>query len=254
VRSAIEEWNTIHSADRHLILQSLGWETHSTPYMGDRPQAIINKQVLQGCDLLIAMFWTRLGSPTGKASSGTVEEIEEHLRNGKPVMLYFSNAPVRLDSVDDTQYKALKEFRASCEQRGLVESFDSIDEFREKIRRQLPQTIIRVYCGAAQTGVDAQLPKEPLAPNMTDAAKSLLVEAAKDRNGTILRIEASTGLVVQTNRKQFVEQGNVRNEALWKAAIRELVNLGLLEQYDERGDVFQRTFSGHEVAGRLKKS
>ena len=30
-----------------------------------------------------------LGSPTGVSASGTVEEIEEHLRAGKPAMIYF---------------------------------------------------------------------------------------------------------------------------------------------------------------------
>ena len=56
-------------------------------------------------------------------------------------MLYFSNAPVRPDSVDDEQYKALREFRASCQQRGLIETYDSLEEFQGKLWRQLAQTI-----------------------------------------------------------------------------------------------------------------
>jgi hypothetical protein len=31
-------------------------------------------------DILMGVFWTRLGTPTGKAPSGTVEEIE-HFRD-----------------------------------------------------------------------------------------------------------------------------------------------------------------------------
>src|SRR5580658_3645242 len=83
-RDVFYEWNSIHSEDRGLVLLPIGWETHSTPEMGDRPQAIINRQVLADCDLLVAMFWTRIGSPTGTSVSGTVEEIEEHRRLGKP--------------------------------------------------------------------------------------------------------------------------------------------------------------------------
>ena len=67
-------------------------EARVCPAMGDRPQAIINKQVLANCDLLVAVFWTRIGSPTGVAVSGTVEEIQEHLNAGKPAMIYFSSA------------------------------------------------------------------------------------------------------------------------------------------------------------------
>jgi hypothetical protein len=70
-RDVIHEWNAVNSDDRKKVLMPIGWDTHSSPEMGDRPQAIINKQVLAGADLLIAIFWTRLGSPTGKAASGT---------------------------------------------------------------------------------------------------------------------------------------------------------------------------------------
>ena len=47
--------------------------THSRPQMGDRPQELINKQLVGHCDLLIGSFWTRLGTPTGRAESGTAE-------------------------------------------------------------------------------------------------------------------------------------------------------------------------------------
>ena len=119
VREVLSEWNSIHSEDRGLVLLPIGWETHSTPELGDRPQATINKQVLADCDLLIAMFWTRIGTPTGASISGTVEEIQEHLRAGKQAMLYFSSAPVRPDSVDEEQYRALKQFKNECYKRRL---------------------------------------------------------------------------------------------------------------------------------------
>ena len=90
IREAIDVWNTINADDRKIVLMPLGWETHSSPEMGDRPQAIINEQLLKDADLLVAVFWTRLGSPTGTAPSGTVEEIEKHLAASKPAMIYFS--------------------------------------------------------------------------------------------------------------------------------------------------------------------
>jgi hypothetical protein len=100
VRDVISEWNTIHAKDKKTVLMPIGWETHSVPDTGDRPQAIISGQLLKDADLLVAMFWTRIGSPTGAARSGTVEEIEEHIGAGKPAMIYFSSAPVRPDSID----------------------------------------------------------------------------------------------------------------------------------------------------------
>src|SRR5207249_2083975 len=137
IREIISQWNYVHAEDRKLVLMPVGWETHSTPTMGERPQAIINRQVLASCDLLVAVFWTRLGSPTGLAPSGTVEEIDEHLQAGKPAMLYFSSAPVLPDSVDQQQYAALKTFKKECYDKGLVESYGTVGEFRDKFSRQL---------------------------------------------------------------------------------------------------------------------
>ena len=39
------------------------------------------------------MFWTKLGTPTGVADSGTVEEIDQFVEANKPAMLYFSSRP-----------------------------------------------------------------------------------------------------------------------------------------------------------------
>jgi hypothetical protein len=119
IQAIIHKWNSVNAEDRRTVLMPITWESHSTPEMGDRPQAIINRQVLDGCDLLVAAFWTRLGSPTGGAPSGTVEEIHKHVESGKPAMVYFSNLPIALDRVDIDQYQAisplLSSYRNYCE-------------------------------------------------------------------------------------------------------------------------------------------
>ena len=100
VREVIHEWNAIHSAQRQVVILPVSWESHSSPEMGARPQEIINKQVLDKCDLLVGVFWTRIGTESGAYVSGTVEEIERHLDAGKPAMLYFSGKPAYPDSID----------------------------------------------------------------------------------------------------------------------------------------------------------
>lgn len=153
VREVVHEWNSIHAEDRNTVLMPLGWETDSSPAMGGRAQEIVNDQLLQRSDLLIAAFWTRIGSPTGEAPSGTIEEIEKHISLGKPAMIYFSSAPVRADSVDREQYDALQKFKVDCRRRGLIEGFESLTEFREKLTRQLAQTVIRYLPRYAASGV-----------------------------------------------------------------------------------------------------
>lgn len=92
-RGAIYQWNAVHSNSRKIVLLPVSWETHAFPELGETPQAIINKQVLDKCDLLVGIFWIRIGTSTQDYPSGTVEEIERHMNAGKPAMLYFSNTP-----------------------------------------------------------------------------------------------------------------------------------------------------------------
>src|SRR5690606_19975802 len=107
----IQEWNDLNSAERRLVLLPLRWETHSAPEYGKRPQEVINRQVVDHCDLLVGVFWTRIGSPTGVADSGTLEEIERVANDGKPVMLYFSKSSKNPDEIDLEQLKRLREFK-----------------------------------------------------------------------------------------------------------------------------------------------
>jgi len=140
IREAINDWNAANSEqddDRSVVLLPVSSETNATPEMGDRPQAILNRQILKECDLLVAVFWTRLGSPTGVAPSGTVEEIQKHLSSHKHAMIYFSNAPVPPNAIDPDQYHALMQFRKECFQHGLCDSYESVPDFRAKFSRHL---------------------------------------------------------------------------------------------------------------------
>jgi len=141
VPEIIYSWNAANSLRSAAILEPVLWETHATPAMGDRPQALINKQLVQQCDLLIGVFWTRLGTNTGVAESGTAEEIEEFRKDGKPVLLYFSSAPVIPESIDHEQYQKLIAYKKTLQDQGIVFSYDSVGAFRELLQRHLASTI-----------------------------------------------------------------------------------------------------------------
>ena len=259
-REIIHEWNAVHAEDRRTVLLPVTWETNAAPAMGDRAQEIINKQLVRGADLLIAVFWTRLGTPTGVAKSGTIEEIEEHLQSGKPAMLYFSSTPVRPDSVDEVQYRALREFKASVLQRGLVEEYESVSEFREKLSRQLSQTIIQHFpASSAEGGSTPTVPgtqttgPQTAVPELSAEASVLLREAIQDPHGVVLMTLTTGGLGVETNGRDMVgEPRNPRAQARWRAAVGELVERALLEQRDLKGEVFEVTDQGYRVGELLE--
>jgi len=140
----IHEWNDLHTDEKSAALQIRSWQTTAYPELGDRPQAIVNKQVLDNCDIVLGIFWTRFGSPTGIAESGTEEEIRRSMELEKSVLLYFSDVPASPSTIDPVQYQKVKEFRDEFRNTGLIWSYSSHDQFRECLRRHLDQAVSRL--------------------------------------------------------------------------------------------------------------
>lgn len=147
VSEVIDRWNALNAASQHIVLLPVKWESHSYSSVGDRPQAFINEQVLRQCDLLIGVFWTRLGSPTGVSESGTVEEIETFIKDRKPVMLYFSSAQVDPRKIDFDQFKAVRDFEEKMRRIGLVGSYENLTDFKERLFDQLSNHVTNMKEG-----------------------------------------------------------------------------------------------------------
>src|SRR5271156_831074 len=77
VERVILAWNASHLESMGVMLHPVRWEHDAYPASGDRPQGILNKQIVESGDVLIVIFGHRLGTSTGRAQSGTIEEIEE---------------------------------------------------------------------------------------------------------------------------------------------------------------------------------
>jgi hypothetical protein len=82
--------------------------------------------------------------------------------------------------------------------------------------------------------------------------RELLAEAAKDPNGSILVTRSLQGTSVSTNGREFAESGNARSEARAKAAIRQLMELGLVESEGD-GSVLSLTDEGFRLADLLER-
>jgi hypothetical protein len=134
---AITAWNAQHAAAESVVLLPVKWETQATPESGVRPQEAINAQLVCNSDMLIGMFWTKIGTSTGVADSGTVEEIDQFVAAGKPAMLYFSNRPIEPSKIDLTQLGKLRDFKEVTYKTALVGGFSRVDELRNAILRDL---------------------------------------------------------------------------------------------------------------------
>ncbi|MCS5968452.1 hypothetical protein LNP26_14300 [Klebsiella variicola subsp. variicola] len=117
--------------------------------MGSRPQEVINQQLVSTCDLLVGLFWTRIGTHTGVSESGTTEEIEYFIEQNKPVMLYFSSSPIDPEKIDLQQYQRLKDFKEKMRPLGLVEGYTNPQDFREKFAHQLNLHLEKIISGVS---------------------------------------------------------------------------------------------------------
>jgi hypothetical protein len=147
IPAIIYSWNSVHSYHTNTILEPVMWETHVIPALGDRPQEIINNQIVDSCDFLIGAFWTRIGTATGDHVSGTAEEINRLRSQGKQILLYFSSAPVVPESIDPDQYKALIEYKKSLRGHGITFDYSDISEFREMLQRHLSSLMASITKG-----------------------------------------------------------------------------------------------------------
>jgi hypothetical protein len=130
-----------HAVAESVVLLPVKWETHAIPETGVRPQEALNRQLVRGADILLGMFWTKLGTDTGVADSGTVEEIDQFVSAGKPALLYFSSRPINPRSIDVNQLERLETFRADTYKRALTGTFTDIGELRHILTRDLMRQV-----------------------------------------------------------------------------------------------------------------
>jgi hypothetical protein len=137
VTEEVSRWNDVNATTRQLVLLPVKWETHSTPEYGAHPQTIINRQLLEDADIVVAIFGTRIGTPTEEYVSGTVEEIKTHVASGKTAKIYFSDVAVSPSVVNPVQYASVQEFKKECQSSSLYAGYKTLDQFRTDFKRHL---------------------------------------------------------------------------------------------------------------------
>lgn len=137
VADLVTEWNVQHGQPKNVHIEVASWRTHSFPAYGDRPQAIINKQVFDSSDIVVGVFWTHFGTPTGEAESGTEEEIRRGISQGKKVLVYFSDRAISPSQMNVNEYQKIQTFKTEYANRGVYSTYGSIDQFKDDVRKHL---------------------------------------------------------------------------------------------------------------------
>lgn len=169
----LEKINETLGQQLHLQYQVVSWERDVIPDIGDDAQDVVNAQIEMDYDVFVAIFRNRIGTPTKRAISGTVEEYQRALayRCSNPRLrfeLYFFK-----NREDSPEIGALKE---RVKQDGVLfmepDSKDSfelmvyrhfaklmMDNFKKKVNEKDPRSLRRhdVAVAAALVTPDKRL-------------------------------------------------------------------------------------------------
>lgn len=135
----LETVNNLRAHSLGFHLEPIGWE-RVIPSFG-RPQELINRE-LETADLVVVMFWNRIGSPSSLKSSktGTLEEFELasrlHEQYSTPSVWVYFRKPT---AEQDAQLAGVMAFRKQLEEgrQLFFREYDGLEQWEEMFREHL---------------------------------------------------------------------------------------------------------------------
>ena len=154
---------------------------------------------------------------------------------------------LRLDNSSEKRHDLAQRLEsAGCPARTTGRDWYSVGDFEGAL------ALLEV--NASQTAVsNDHEPKTTPQHGLSDNAVELLVEGSKDPYGYIREISTLGGLSIETNGREFVEDGDPRSEARWRHALSELLDHQLVEDRTGGGKVFYVTLQGFQVAEQIDR-
>lgn len=145
IKEEVDKFNKVYGDAHGVQVETVYWKDNVYPEYGDAPQEIINRQLLPECDAVVALFWSRLGTPTDNYDSGTIEEIEQMASEGKHAFVYFSDSEIHPSNVDSEQLEKVKEFKQKSLDNGVIGEYSDSDKFRSLFSVHMPKFFIDLY-------------------------------------------------------------------------------------------------------------
>lgn len=146
----IHEWNR-ENINKDIVLVPIGFEDVAKSFAKKDPQEIINKQIVSMSDMAVVILWSTLGRKDADGVEYTISEINNHITNDLPTILFFSNAPLAQDCNFD-EFKKVREFRKHPEDKlknnitgesrtCMYVEYASQDTFPEKFKTELNRAV-----------------------------------------------------------------------------------------------------------------
>lgn len=179
------------------------WRTDSGPGMHfEGPQGLADERMhIADADLVVAVFWSRLGTAVAGDPSGTAHELrlawQSWRDTGRPdVWVYFSTRDVPQSALADDQFAALTRFRRELPLEQTTWEFGSTDDLRVEFTGHLARWL-RDHDGAPAAAVTVQTEVLFAPPSTSDSVvradqvQSLTTALAKSGMVTLYGLSGS---------------------------------------------------------------
>ena len=137
----VKEFNKTFGKISNFSIQIVHWNEDTYTDIGEDGQEIINNQI--DYDILIGILWMKLGTPTKRDKSGTVEEINRAIKNPeKQQLIYFKTAtPNNLNDIITPDLDDIMLFKEELSKKLLYKEFENIEKFETLFRLNLSSLI-----------------------------------------------------------------------------------------------------------------
>jgi hypothetical protein len=231
VEKVVDELNRPLTNESAFALNLMRWETEALSGRGTDAQDVVNRTMFLRYDLYIGVLWSRFGTPTDRAGSGTEEEFNRALARydeGDPSieLTFFYRKDKLPANVDPAELEKVLAFRRrlSSSARMLVIEYKNTRDFREQLYRHL-----RDYTAKALKARDRPLAGEIL--SKFRAIVTTLGRAQKDVAESLSQLANGHGTMTRGQ-----TPGGVFNDA-WRrldVAEREVNTITVAITYDIR--------------------
>jgi hypothetical protein len=146
VKEVIDEINLTIAPSKGVRLEVVRSEENVFPgYNPEGGQAVLNAQIanMKEYALFVGIMWNRVGTPTPRAESGTIEEFKRAVRANKShekpeIWFYFRKSKAHLDTPEKLeQAKKVVTFKNEVQRKALTQDYNSPSNFRDRFRREI---------------------------------------------------------------------------------------------------------------------
>ncbi|MCH5250354.1 MAG: right-handed parallel beta-helix repeat-containing protein [Lachnospiraceae bacterium] len=145
IRKLVDELNPLYMQN-DICIDLRMWENSVASMNADGPQGVIDLDLEIPCsDIFVCLYWKRVGTVIEVEDvAGTEHELnvalDSYRKNRHPDIKVFFKTRELDNTTDD--YKKIQEIAVKLQNKGLYDSFSSIEELRGKINRAIQKEVM----------------------------------------------------------------------------------------------------------------